>query len=682
MAAKKTIKVALKTGAAKDDFLSTDATGLSEDLLLASLNVLENDPGSARLYSLQQNLSGTCHMAKVNTAFSALGAQITINADGTIAYDASNVRNSLAHLAEGQLVTDNFVYTVRMGNGALSSALVTLQIAGENDIPELDSITPVNINDTAADDTPTAASGMLSGQDVDDGASLTYSLADMTDVDISVAGVQTKQMEYGTLTLHTGTGAYAFLADPDKIDALSAGSNQEIVFGLKVTDEYGASASQDLKLYLVGANDNAEIFGDTSGTANEDSTLPTSGALVVSDRDAGAVGFVTTTSLHGTYGDFTFNDTSGLWTYTLRNGDANVQALAFNQQVDDTLTVTSQDGTATQEIVVTVNGVNDSASITGTHTGSVTEDGTLTAGGTLGVTDPDDNPANPLFQSVSTSALNGNYGDFTFNTATGVWGYTLRNSDANVQALGAGSSVSDVMTVTSQDGTTTQEIAVSVNGVNDSASITGTSTDSVAEDGDLTAGGTLGVTDIDDNPANPIFQSVSAAALHATYGDFSFNSSTGIWTYALRNSDANVQGLALNQQVNDTLTVTSQDGTASRAITVTVNGAAEASTGGGGGTTPPTDPAIVFNIGLQQIFGQTGDYLPVLNFTQNDLINFSDGIQYLGFILDDYIPGDSNPQDSTALQVALPTLGGAPPELFEIILIGFTNFDSSMIFPS
>ena len=577
MAIKTTIKVALLTGAAKDDFFSADASGLTEDLLLAALNVLGNDPGSAHLYSLQQNLSGTAQMTLVKTAFSALGAMITINPDGTIAYDASNIGESLSHLAEGQLATDTFVYTVRMANGALSTAQVTLQIAGENDPPTLDSILPVVIHDTSIDDTPDPVPGQLSGHDVDNGAQLTYSMVDPTSID-AVNHVQTKQMEYGTLTLHTDTGNYTFFVDPDKIDALPLGSNPLVVFTVKVTDEHGASSdARDITFNLIGANDTAVIAGTATGSVTEDGNLTAGGSLSVSDRDLGAVGFAPVANLQGTYGDFTFN-ANGDWSYLLRNDDANVQGLALNQHVNDTLMVTSQDGTATEVITVTVNGVNDPARIFNSFEGKVFEDGTLTTGSTVGVIDIDDDPAMPKLQSVSASALHGTFGNFTFNNATGVWTYTLRNSDANVQALGASGNGNDVLTVTSQDGTASEDITVLVLGANDPATITGIRTGNVTEDGTLTASDTLGVADIDDNPAFPIFQSVNATALHGVYGDFTFNISSGVWGYTLRNADVNVQALSVTDHPTDALTVISQDGTSTRTITVTVNGANDPAT--------------------------------------------------------------------------------------------------------
>ena len=49
--------------------------------------------------------------------------------------------------------------------------------------------------------------------------------------------------------------------------------------------------------------------------------------------------------------------TTGTWLYTLDNSKPATQALSTGQQVTDTLRVTSQDGTASQTITVTVNGV-------------------------------------------------------------------------------------------------------------------------------------------------------------------------------------------------------------------------------------------------------------------------------------------------------------------------------------
>ncbi|MCS0661242.1 VCBS domain-containing protein, partial [Massilia terrae] len=140
---------------------------------------------------------------------------------------------------------------------------------------------------------------------------------------------------------------------------------------------------------VTGANDAASISGNGNGGVTEDGTLGAAGAVTVSDVDTGEAVFKDPGSLHGTYGDFSFDKATGAWSYTLRNGDANVQALNAGKVVSDEITVTSADGTASAKLHVDVTGTNDAASINGNSNGGVTEDGTLGAAGTVTVSDVD-----------------------------------------------------------------------------------------------------------------------------------------------------------------------------------------------------------------------------------------------------------------------------------------------------
>jgi len=115
------------------------------------------------------------------------------------------------------------------------------------------------------------------------------------------------------------------------------------------------------------------------------------------------------------------------------------------------------------EVTFTITGENDGATITGQSAGTVTEDGTLSASGTLVVQDADDGQA--AFQSPG--SLAGTYGNFTFNAATGAWTYTLNNESGAVQDLDDGDVVYDTLTVTSLDGTASQTITVTINGAYD-----------------------------------------------------------------------------------------------------------------------------------------------------------------------------------------------------------------------
>jgi VCBS repeat-containing protein len=110
----------------------------------------------------------------------------------------------------------------------------------------------------------------------------------------------------------------------------------------------------------IEAEHDATITGGSTGSLIEDSTIHiVMDTLSVQDEDWGDDTFqaVNATDLQKQYGTFTFNHTTGLWTFARDNAAA--QSLKKGEVVEQTLTVKSLDGTATQVITVTVTGVND-----------------------------------------------------------------------------------------------------------------------------------------------------------------------------------------------------------------------------------------------------------------------------------------------------------------------------------
>src|SRR5258707_13079879 len=99
--------------------------------------------------------------------------------------------------------------------------------------------------------------------------------------------------------------------------------------------------------------------------------------------------------------------------------------------------------------------------------------------------------------------------------------------------------------VTSFDGTATHDIDVTITGSNDNATIT----TSVSEDnavteaggvanataGDPSAAGTLTVNDVDSGENH--FQAPAPASLAGAYGTYTFNPTTGAWSYTLRSEE-------------------------------------------------------------------------------------------------------------------------------------------------
>jgi len=144
------------------------------------------------------------------------------------------------------------------------------------------------------------------------------------------------------------------------------------------------------------------------------------------------------------------------------------QSLAAGQTWTYSITYNVSDGiTAVPDTInITLTGSNDAAVISGITRGSVTEDSPLAATGSLTVSDIDTGEAG--FRSGSFA---GSYGSLTLNT-TGDWSYTLNNSLAAVQALTAGQSLTDSVSVQSRDGTT-QLISLTILGADD-ITLTGT----------------------------------------------------------------------------------------------------------------------------------------------------------------------------------------------------------------
>jgi VCBS repeat-containing protein len=105
-----------------------DVAQTSEDEA-TTIDVLANDKGGAAkaLYSLNQ----TNPLVRSTTATTAHGATIAI-VDGRIVYDPSGSQ-TIQDLEPGETITDTFTYVIRLANGVLSSATVTIIVTGASD---------------------------------------------------------------------------------------------------------------------------------------------------------------------------------------------------------------------------------------------------------------------------------------------------------------------------------------------------------------------------------------------------------------------------------------------------------------------------------------------------------------------------------------------------------------------
>ena len=180
-------------------------------------------------------------------------------------------------------------------------------------------------------------------------------------------------------------------------------------------------------IIISGTNDAAVISGETTGAvveaggvANGTPGTPTdTGDLNFTDVDNPndaweEVSFPTAS----TYGTFTLT-AAGLWTYTLDDNNAAVQALNAGETLTDTFTAaTTVDGTS-QVVTITINGANDAPNSPPTITGGDSEKHSIPENTTfvfnVNATDPDGDTL--TYSIVNTAGTD--FNKFTIDPNTG-----------------------------------------------------------------------------------------------------------------------------------------------------------------------------------------------------------------------------------------------------------------------
>ncbi|MBB5042376.1 VCBS domain-containing protein [Shinella fusca] len=319
---------------------------------------------------------------------------------------------------------------------------------------------------------------------------------------------------------------------------------------------------ENLKVFVDGVEldprDQAVKAVNDSYTVLENGSV--SGQVLANDSVADLVKSVSLVS-GPSAGSLTFN-ADGSFSYSAGNAFDWLRA-GQSTTISFTYKVVDADGDSdTATATITVTGTNDSATILGAITGSVTENTNVTTGGTLTVSDADAGEAG--FRPAT--SLAGSFGSFTFDAATGAWTYTL---DSRAEALAGGEVVTETLTVRSLDGTA-KSIIVTVTGTNDAPVITSALQEgAVVEDAALIATGTVAASDADLGDTLTFTGDAAGA-----YGSFVVDAVTGEWSYTLDNATAQVLGEGETRQETFTVTVTDEHGaTATQIVTVTVTGA-------------------------------------------------------------------------------------------------------------
>jgi len=562
------------TGA--NDAASITASG-SED------NSVVEAGGVANANAGDPSASGQLTVNDVDSGEAAFQAPAAASLEGTYGTFTFSAATGAWSYALNQAKADSIpagqneveTLTVTSLDGTASYDIV-VNIAGTNDAPTITAeVGSPTLADTEAADTFADVTGTLDGNDVDTGASLTYSLAAGED------GIGA----YGTLTVNPD-GTYTFVANAATINALQGGVDTD-VFNVTVDDGLGGTATTTLTINVSGANDTPTITAEVGAptlidTDVADTFADVTGSLGGDDVDSGAslsYGLAAGEDGVGAYGTLTVNLDG---TYNFVANAAAINALqsgtdsdVFNVTVDDGL-----GGTATTTLTINVSGANDTPTIsaevgTPTLVDTAAADTFADVTGTLSGSDVDTGA------SLSYSLAAGENGIGTYGTlAVNLDGtYTFVANAAAINALQGGVDT-DVFNVTVDDGqggTATTTLTINVSGANDTATITGQESGNVTEAGSANSGGIptatgdLLSTDVDNTTDK--FQAVLVATASASgYGTFTV-SDAGVWTYTLDNSNPTVDAMNSDSDpLTDSFTVYSEDGTA-KVVNITIYGA-------------------------------------------------------------------------------------------------------------
>ncbi|WP_110972679.1 VCBS domain-containing protein [Pseudomonas huaxiensis] len=203
---------------------------------------------------------------------------LIVGSNGSYQYRVDNSNPAVEALRlNGQTLVERFDYVVSDIAGATDSATLTVTIRGAND-------TPVAVDDEG---TAVEAGGVLNGTPGSDATGNV--LTNDTDVD-SVANGETKTVtgirpapelnpggftqvsgatviagQYGTLTINPD-GSYRYVVDNDNtvVERLSAGQQVSEVFSYRVTDAGGLDDVAQLRIVIQGANDNPVASDDAA----------------------------------------------------------------------------------------------------------------------------------------------------------------------------------------------------------------------------------------------------------------------------------------------------------------------------------------------------------------------------------------------------------------------------------
>jgi VCBS repeat-containing protein len=242
------------------DVMGNDAGGASKSLW--SLNAGTEASNVADQSSINDLIGADVNTLGVSTEFdtTTLGGKFWIQA-GQIAYDPSGIPNLNNLGVDDPPLVDTITYAIRLGNGTISLATLTITIKGSNDgvsIVASDTNAVGDVTEDANDPTLTDT-GVIAFTDPDWSDHHTTSVVNGPGNTLG-----------GTLTMGTvseldttagGTVGWTYNVDNSATQHLGAGDTATENFTVKISDGHGSTVEQVVSVTVTGVNDAATISG-------------------------------------------------------------------------------------------------------------------------------------------------------------------------------------------------------------------------------------------------------------------------------------------------------------------------------------------------------------------------------------------------------------------------------------
>ena len=529
-------------GGAMDGTIAEDAA----DPLTGTLTITDADNDALPTVELS---SGAGQYGTLTFVASADGGVWTYRLDNS---------NAAVQALKGDTLTDDFTFTAE---GA-DPITVTITISGVNDAPVVETEIVGQTGRVGQEIKAIDLSGLFT--DVDTGDTFTLTVMVLSSDGSTKSGLDTIGLEYDSDTkMITGTLLNSVVAGTYTIEVIA-------------TDGGGSGDdSQPSTFNIVVAPDNAPVIGGAvDGTIAEDAADPLTGTLTITDADVGdALPTVVLTDGAGQYGTLTFvaSADGGVWTYTLDNTNAAVQALKGDTLTEE-FTFTAE-GADDITVTITISGVNDAPVVESEIVGQSGRVGQEITAIDLNSLFTDVDTGDTLTLTVMVLSSDGNT-RMALGTTLGLEydSDTKMITGTLLDSIPTGPYTIEVI-ATDGSGAASQPSTFDIVVVADGAPVIGGAVDGmIAEDAADPITGTLTITDAEGD-AVPTVELTDGAG---QYGTLTFTASEdgGVWTYRLDNNNAAVQALK-GGTLEDNFTFTAE-GAAPITVTITISGVNDA----------------------------------------------------------------------------------------------------------